>query len=127
MDKERDNSPDFTLFEDTSFSDLMKDIYITSKKKDEQIYGLIEYLKPLVHTIKDAEVAAPLIKEYLDVSVRNDEQLVKLASVVQRHLAAFARTKSNNVDSEFMLSEEEKQQLLGAALEDELKQLAKQN
>lgn len=127
MDKERDNSPDFTLFEDTSFSDLMKDIYITSKKKDEQIYGLIEYLKPLVRTIKDAEVAAPLIKEYLDVSVRNDEQLVKLASVVQRHLAAFARTKSNNVDSEFMLSEEEKQQLLGAALEDELKQLAKQN
>jgi len=127
MEKERDNSPDFTLFEDTSFSDLMKDIYDTSKKKDQQIYGLIEFLKPLISNIRDAEVAAPLIKEYLDVSVRNDEQLVKLASVVQRHLAAFARTRSNSTDSEFMLSEEEKQQLLGAALEDELKQLAKQN
>ena len=51
----------------------------------------------------------PMIKEYLDINVKNDEQLVKLATVVQRLIAAEAKSGS---ESEFGLSDKEKEQLL---------------
>ena len=51
----------------------------------------------------------PMIKEYLDINVKNDEQLVKLATVVQRLIAAENKGGS---ESEFGLSDKEKEQLL---------------
>jgi len=45
----------------------------------------------------------------LEINVKNDEQLVKLATVVQRLIAAETRGGS---DSEFGLSDSEKEQLL---------------
>tara|TARA_A100001201_G_scaffold106385_1_gene90996 strand:+ start:2330 stop:2704 length:375 start_codon:yes stop_codon:yes gene_type:complete len=102
---------EFELFKGTSFSDLMKDIYHNSKKKDRQINTLIQELQPLIKNIGDATVIVPLIKEYLDVSVKNDEHLVKLAAVVQRLVVS--STKSG--DSDFGLSEEEQRQLLETA------------
>jgi hypothetical protein len=51
----------------------------------------------------------PMIKEYLEINVKNDEQLVKLATVVQRLIAAESKGGS---ESEFGLSEKEKTQLL---------------
>ena len=58
---------EFELFKGTTFSDLMKDIYHNSKKKDRQINTLIQELQPLIKNIGDATVIVPLIKEYLDV------------------------------------------------------------
>ena len=72
------------LFKGKSFSDILKDIHDNSKKKDRQINLLIAELKPLIKNIGDATIIVPLIKEYLDISVRNDEHLVKLAAVAQR-------------------------------------------
>lgn len=99
---------DTELFKGKSFSDIMGDIYTNSKKKDRQIKLLIGQLEPLVKDINDATVVVPLIKEYLEVSVKNDEQIVKLAAIVQRML------KDSNSSSEdsFGLSDEEKKQLL---------------
>ena len=102
---------EFELFKGTSFSDLMKDIYHNSKKKDRQINSLIQELQPLIKNIGDATVIVPLIKEYLDVSVKNDEHLVKLAAVVQRLVGS--SMKSDN--DEFGMSDEEKQRLLETA------------
>jgi len=102
---------EFELFKGTSFSDLMKDIYHNSKKKDRQINSLIQELQPLIKNIGDATVIVPLIKEYLDVSVKNDEHLVKLAAVVQRLVGS--SLKSDN--DEFGMSDEEKQRLLETA------------
>lgn len=102
---------EFELFKGTSFSDLMKDIYHNSKKKDRQINTLIQELQPLIKNIGDATVIVPLIKEYLDVSVKNDEHLVKLAAVVQRLVGSSAKSG----DSDFGLSEEEQRQLLETA------------
>ena len=59
---------EFELFKGTTFSDLMKDIYHNSKKKDRQINTLIQELQPLIKNIGDATVIVPLIKEYLDAS-----------------------------------------------------------
>jgi len=105
---------EFELFKGTSFSDLMKDIYHNSKKKDRQINTLIQELQPLIKNIGDATVIVPLIKEYLDVSVKNDEHLVKLAAVVQRLVGS---AKPNGGD-EFGMSEEEKAKLLQIAQEE---------
>ena len=110
---------DFELFNGTTFSDLMRDVYHNSKKKSRQIDRLIQELQPLVKNVGDATVIVPLIKDYLEVSVKNDDALVKLASVVQRLL-----TSGNKEDGggEFGLSDEERARLLEEA-EEEIKQI----
>jgi hypothetical protein len=90
----------------------MKDVYDNSKKKDRQINMLIGELRPLIKNVGDATVIVPLIKEYLEVGVKNDEALVKLAAVVQRLISTNNRVQAETGNS-WMLSEEEKKQLLG--------------
>jgi predicted nucleotide-binding protein (sugar kinase/HSP70/actin superfamily) len=102
---------DIEIFKGKSFSDLMKDIYSNSTKKDRQINLLIGELRPLIKNIGDATVIVPLIKEYLEVGVKNDEHLVKLAAVVQRLVSTNTRVQSETGNS-WMLTEEEKKQLI---------------
>ena len=102
-------SSNFEIFKGTSFSDLMKDIYHNSKKKERQINTLIQELQPMIKNVGDATVIVPLIKEYLDVAVKNDDALVKLAAVVQRLIASENKITG---DTEFGLSDEERQQLI---------------
>jgi hypothetical protein len=96
------------VFGSKKFSDLLEEIYNNQKKKDKQISALIAELKPLVQEIGDATLIVPLIKEYLEISVKNDEQLIKMATIVQRIMSNNA---NSNGDS-FGISEEEKAQLL---------------
>lgn len=112
---------DFELFKGTSFSDLMKDVYHNSKKKSRQIDGLIQKLEPLVRNQADATIIVPLIKDYLEVSVKNDDALVKLASVVQRLISAGTKEESG----EFGLSDEERARLLEEA-EQEVKTIQRE-
>jgi len=102
---------DIEIFKGKSFSDLMKDIYSNSSKKDRQINMLIGELRPLIKNVGDATVIVPLIKEYLEVGVKNDEHLVKLAAVVQRLVSTNNRVQAETGNS-WMLSEEEKKQLM---------------
>jgi hypothetical protein len=103
---------DIEIFKGKTFSELMKDIYSNSSKKDRQINMLIGELRPLIKNVGDATVIVPLIKEYLEVGVKNDEHLVKLAAVVQRLVSTSNRVQSETGNS-WMLSEEEKKQLMG--------------
>ena len=103
---------DIEIFKGKSFSELMKDIYSNSSKKDRQINMLIGELRPLIKNVGDATVIVPLIKEYLEVGVKNDEHLVKLAAVVQRLVSTSNRVQADT-GSSWMLSEEEKKQLMG--------------
>lgn len=102
---------DIEIFKGKSFSDLMKDIYSNSSKKDRQINMLIGELRPLIKNVGDATVIVPLIKEYLEVGVKNDEHLVKLAAVVQRLVSTNNRVQADTGQS-WILSEEEKKQLM---------------
>lgn len=99
------------LFKNVTFSDLMSDVYHNSKKKDRQISGLIAQLQPLIKNASDATIIVPLIKEYLDVAVKNDDHLVKLTAIVQRYIS----TKQTIAGPDSLLTEEEKQQLIKAA------------
>ena len=101
------NGLDNIVFGGKKFSDILEEIYNNQKKKDKQISALISELKPLVNEIGDATLIVPLIKEYLEIGVKNDEQLIKMATIIQRVM-------SNNGTAEngFGISEEEKAQLL---------------
>jgi hypothetical protein len=97
---------DAEIFGNKKFSDLLKDIYENQKKKDRQINLLIADLKPLITNISDAALLVPVIKDYMEVSVKNDEHLVKLAAVIQRMVS-----KTTEEGSSF-LTDEEKDALL---------------
>ena len=101
------------IFEGKTFQDLTKDIYENSQKKKLQIDLLIQEIHGFIQTIDDVVMVAPIIKEYMDVSIKNDEHLVKLAGVLQRIIG-----KSNSANEESMLlSESEKDELM-ATLQD---------
>jgi len=102
------------VFDNKTLSDLFKEIYLNSVDKKEKIEILIEDLRPFIKTIGDAAMLVPMIKEYLEVSVKNDEHLVKLATIVQRLVNSSNSSDSGN---EFGLTEEEKKQLLQQASE----------
>lgn len=97
---------DTEIFGSKKFSDLLKDIYDNQKKKDRQINLLIADLKPLITNIGDAALLVPVIKDYMEVSVKNDEHLVKLAAVIQRMVSN--KTEEGNS----FLTDEEKDALL---------------
>ena len=101
---------DQILFDKKTISDVVKEIYGNSKKKEKQIGTLIAELKPLMQNLGDATVVVPLIKEYLEISVKNDEHLIKMVAVVQRLL-----TGSSGGSDSGALTEEEFEQLQQAA------------
>lgn len=102
------NGLDNVVFGKKKFSDILEEIYTNQQKKDKQISILISELKPLVQEIGDATLIVPLIKEYLEISVKNDEQLIKMATIIQRIM----NNNTGPSDGGFGISEEEKQQLL---------------
>lgn len=100
------------LFDDKSFSDLLKEIHGNQKKKAKQLAQLISELRPLVQSLGDATVIVPLIKEYLEISVKNDDALLKMAAIVQRLSTGNANTGDGG-----LLTEEEMEQLQNVAEE----------
>ena len=103
---------DYEIFEGKTLSDVFKDIYDNSKTNKQQLEVL---MKEVVGFIKDGDTAVqiiPMLKEYLEINVKNDEQLVKLATIVQRITAAEKRVSDSG--EEFGLSEAEKEQLMNA-------------
>ena len=80
-----------------------------SENKKDQIDILISELRTLIKTVNDAVIIVPLIKDYYDVGIKNDEQLVKLASVVQRLVA---KGEASGEGTDMVLSEGELKQLM---------------
>ena len=107
---------DIQIFDGKSLSDLLKDIYDNSVQKKTQINKLTEELSNFVKRVSDVAVISPIIKEYLDVGVKNDEQLIKIAQVAAKLVGA------TNKEGDEILSEEEKQQLL-STINDTVKDL----
>jgi hypothetical protein len=99
-------SLDNVVFGKKKFSDILSEIYDNQKRKEKQISGLIAELKPLISDIGDATLIVPLIKEYLEIGVKNDEQLIKMATIIQRAL------NTSSGEESLGITEEEKQQLM---------------
>lgn len=95
------------IFKEKRFSDLLEEIYDNQKKKEKQISGLIGELRPLIQDTGDATIIVPLIKEYMEIGVKNDEQLVKIATILQR----IFQNQDSGAEG-FGISDEEREQLL---------------
>lgn len=103
----------FEIYKGKNFSGLCKDIVKNSENKKDQIDILISELRSLIKTVNDAVIIVPLIKDYYDVGIKNDEQLVKLAAVVQRLVA---KGESSGEGNNMILSDEERKQLMDEVL-----------
>lgn len=95
------------IFRGKSFKDLLEDIYNNSKKKEAQIQILITELKPMIKNIGDAIIIVPLIKDYMEIAVKNDEALIKMAAIVQK-----AQNRNLSSEDGLILTESEKRQLM---------------
>ena len=110
------------IFEGKTFQDLTKDIYENTTKRKTQIDLLISEIHGFITTIDDVVLVAPIIKEYMDTAVRNDEHLVKLAGVLQRIISK----SQGESDESMLLSDEEKADLMGT-LQDTVADLEKES
>ena len=115
---------DTEIFKGKTFSSLVKDIYFNSSHKKEQINQLIKDLREMVKDLGSATVIAPMIKDYIDVGIKNDDQLVKLSAVLQRFIAGTSGGDEGSGGGG--LSEAEKEQLL-STVKKEIDDLEKTN
>jgi hypothetical protein len=98
---------DIKVFGDKSLADLFKQIHKNNKDVDKQINELIDNLKPLVNNAGSAVMLMPTVKDLIDVNVRNNDQLVKMASIVQR-----AATSQMNDGEESFINYDEIQKII---------------
>ena len=89
---------DKEIFKGKTLSDLFEEIYNNSRETKTQVKGLIGELKPLIENIGDATLLVPMIKEYMEIGVKNDDALIKLATIIQRIESAQAKGESSDFD-----------------------------
>ena len=100
-------SNDYEIFKGKSLSSLFQDIYENQNYNRKQLDVLTRNITSMIKDGDTAVQIVPMIKEYLEINVRNDELLVKLASIVQKIISTENKGQS---ESEFGLSELEKQE-----------------
>lgn len=89
-------SLDKEIFNGKTLSDLFGEIYDNSKDTRSQVQGLIRELKPLIENIGDATLIVPMIKEYMEIGVKNDDALIKMATIIQRIVSAEAKGEAGS-------------------------------
>tara|TARA_R110000796_G_C14358751_1_gene412536 strand:+ start:306 stop:647 length:342 start_codon:yes stop_codon:yes gene_type:complete len=100
-------SLDKLIFKDKKFSDILEEIYTNQKKKSKQITAMIRELQPLIQDTGDATIIVPLIREYLDAGIKNDDHLIKMATIIQRIV-----NSQGSAEDSLLISEEEIEQLM---------------
>jgi ferritin len=109
---------DQIIFKNKKFSDILEEIYKDTKTKEKQVNQLIAELKPLIQDTGDATLVVPLIKEYMEIGVKNSDNLIKMASICQRLLSKQAESSDGA-----LISEDEKEALLSTISDIEKEQL----
>jgi hypothetical protein len=103
------NFDDILLFDSKSLSDIFKQIHKNNKDTDKQISELIDAIKPLaISNAGSAVMLIPRVTELIDVNVKNNEQLIKMAGIAQR---ASVNVSNQNQGFDFMNSDEIQQLL----------------
>ena len=111
---------EFQLFDGKNLSSLFKDIYENQQNKKKNISEMIESLRKLIKNVGEATVLAPIIRDLIDSSIKNDDHLIKLATIAQR----LATAEAKGIGEDGWLSESEKAQLL-TDLEDTVNEFEK--
>ena len=99
---------DFELFQGKTLSYLFQDIYNNQFNKKKHISDVIIQVRDMIKKTSDMAVLGPVLKDLLDTSVRNDEMLLKLATIAQR----IYNSQNKGGGDSGILTEEEREQLL---------------
>lgn len=83
------------IYDDVSFDDLLKEIHFNAKDTHNEIKDLISQLSDQITNPSSAQIIVPLIAEFLNINVRNQSQLLKMADVIQKHVKS---TMKNSTD-----------------------------
>jgi hypothetical protein len=117
------NFDDITIFGNTSLSDLFKQIHKNNKDIDKQIGEFIDTMKPMATSnAGSAVMLMPTVKDLIDVNVKNNEQLIKMAAIAQRAVSS----NSSSTDSLIDMSEIEALLAEQKDIQDEGKKLLEQ-
>jgi len=117
------NFDDITIFGNTSLSDLFKQIHKNNKDIDKQIGEFIDTMKPMAtNNAGSAVMLMPTVKDLIDVNVKNNEQLIKMAAIAQR-----ASSTSSSQESLIDMSEIEALLAEQKDIQDEGKKLLEQS
>lgn len=98
---------DTEVFNGKTLSDMFSDVYKNTENKREQINKFVVALMNLMRTPEDAAVLGPIVSNFLEVNVKNDEHIVRLVQIAQRLVAITAKVEDGGI-----LTEAEKEQLL---------------
>ena len=102
-------SADYEIYKGKGLSDLFKKIADTQARYKIQIESLIQEMMVYIKDPQSAQTLFPMISDFMESNIRNDELLVKLGAVVQRVM----QTENKSMDGEYGLSDTEKEQILG--------------
>jgi hypothetical protein len=114
------------VFEGKSLQDLLKEVHGNTLDKRQTISDIVTELRSFIKDINDIVVVAPIIKDYLDLLIKNDEHLIKVGTIVQRIISAESYKKGGGASLDDLLSDDEKERLIADAkneLEAELNKL----
>ena len=114
-------SADYEIFKGTTLADMFKKIDGNSSRNKIQIESLIQELMVFIKDPNSAIQLFPMISDYMEANIRNDELLVKLLAGVQRVMQTEAKTE----DGDYGLSEIEKDQII-RKLEETTKDIQKE-
>ena len=114
------NFDDVTIFGNTSLSDLFKQIHKNNKDIDKQIGDFIDTMKPMATAnAGSATMLMPTVKDLIDVNVKNNEQLIKMAAIAQRAVSSNSSSSDSLIDMseiEALLAEQKNIQEQGKKL-----------
>lgn len=114
------------VFDGKSLQDLLEEIHKSTIDKHTLIRGIILDIKTHIKSMDDLVCLAPILKDYIDVLIRNDEHLIKIGTIVQRIISAENYSKGGG-SVEDLLSEHEKDALISIARSDVEKELESLN
>ena len=103
-----DDKKYYEIFTGKTLSDVFKDIYDNSTTTRDQLHNLLKELKPYIKSLNDAAILIPVMKEILEIGVKNDEMKVKLATEVVKLVR---QDRIKNGEPLTLISEDEKEQL----------------
>lgn len=109
---------DTQIFGNKTLGNLLEEIYNNSISTRKDIQDSIKELSQFLKSPQEVAIMAPFLKDFVDVGIKNDDQLIKIATIVQRLLSAEAASKGTSGDLNDILSEEEKEHLMKTALKE---------
>ena len=103
------------VFEGKSFQDILKEIYTQAVKKRKSIETLMDTIADMIKKPNDAAILVPVVRDLIDIGIKNDEHLVKIATIVQRLMTA--GESSTQETGEWVLSQADRDTLMKEAKE----------